>query len=83
MGTHGPIDDLLVITNSTFDDHPQKLEVVLNKLRKANLRCNAPKCGFALHEIEYLGYTLSRDGIKPQTGKVSVILALGVCGSGV
>ena len=31
------INDLLVITNSTFDDHLQKVEVVLNKLRKADL----------------------------------------------
>ena len=70
------INDLLVITNSTFDDHLQKVEVVLNKLRKANLRCNAPKCGFALQKNEYLGYSLSRDGIAPQPEKVSAVLAL-------
>ena len=70
------IDDLLVITNGTFEDHLRKVEVVLIKLKKANLRCNAPKCGFALHEIEYLGYKLTRDGIAPQPEKVSAILAL-------
>ena len=59
------IDDLLVITNSMFDDHLQNSEVVLNKLKKSNFCCNAPKYGFALHKIEYLRYTLSRDGIKP------------------
>ena len=40
------INDLLVITNRTFDDHLQKVEVVLNKLRKVKLHCNVPKCGF-------------------------------------
>lgn len=42
------IHDLLVITNGTFDDHFQKLEVVLNKVKKAKLYCNALKCGFSL-----------------------------------
>ena len=73
---HTYIDDLLVITDRTFDDHLQKVEVVINKLRKANVRCNAPKYIFGLHKITYLGYILSQDGIKPQPEKVSAILAL-------
>jgi hypothetical protein len=40
------------------------------------LRINAPKSTFATDEIEYLGYTLTQDGIKPQEQKVSAILAL-------
>ena len=58
------IDDPLVSTSSTFDDHLQKVEMVPNKLRKAKLRCNVPTCGFVLHKIGYLGYTLSWDGIN-------------------
>ena len=34
------------------------------------------KSNFALHEIEYLGYILTREGIKPQPEKVQAILAL-------
>ena len=49
------IDDLLIISNGTFEDHLKKLEEVLKRLKDANLRCNAPKCSFALKEIEYLG----------------------------
>ena len=40
------------------------------------MRINAPKSTFTTDEIEYLGYTLTRDGIKPQEEKVSAILAL-------
>ena len=70
------IDDLLIITKGTFDDHLSKLQEVLSRLQNAGLRINATKSSFALHEIEYLGYILTRDGIKPQPEKVQAILAL-------
>ena len=49
---------------------------MLFRLQKAGLRINANKSSFALHEIEYLGYILTREGIKPQQDKVQAILAL-------
>eukprot|EP00975_Prorocentrum_lima_P058756 12322940-Prorocentrum_lima.AAC.1 len=45
-------------------------------MRDAGLQVNAAKSNFAAKEIEYLGYTLSREGIKPQQSKVAAILAL-------
>ena len=59
------IDDLLVICNSTFQDHLVKLEVVLKRLNDAGLKINASKSFFAQSELEYLGYWISRDGIRP------------------
>jgi len=70
------IDDLLILSNSTFEDHLDKLGKVLQRLQDKGLRINAPKSTFATDEIEYLGYTLTRAGIKPQVEKVSAILAL-------
>jgi hypothetical protein len=70
------IDDLLILSSSTFEDHLDKLGKVLQRLQEKGLRINAPKSTFATDEIEYLGYTLTRDGIKPQEEKVSAILAL-------
>ena len=70
------IDDLLILSSSTFEDHLDKLCKVLHRLQEKGLRINAPKSTFATDEIEYLGYTLTRDGIKPQEEKVSAILAL-------
>ena len=37
---------------------------------------NARKSSFCAVETEYLGYVLSRDGLKPQPKKVQAILAL-------
>jgi len=45
-------------------------------LRDAGLKVNAAKSFFCTHEIEYLGYILTREGIKPQNKKVQAILAL-------
>eukprot|EP00974_Lingulodinium_polyedra_P018716 1812396-Lingulodinium_polyedra.AAC.1 len=70
------IDDLLLISSDTFEDHLEKLDTVLQRMRDAGLQVNAAKSNFAAKEIEYLGYTLSREGIKPQQSKVAAILAL-------
>ena len=70
------LDDLLVISKDSFEDHLVKLEAVLYKLREAGLKVNAPKSTFAVAECEYLGYVLTRDGIRPQSDKVEAILAL-------
>jgi len=70
------IDDLLVITTGTLEDHLEKLREVLRRLRRAGLKVNATKLFFCTHKIEYLGYILTREGIKPQPKKVQAILAL-------
>jgi hypothetical protein len=70
------MDDLLIITRETLDEHLQKMETVLTRLRDAGLKVNAAKSLFCAHEIEYLDYILNREGIKPQPKKVQAILAL-------
>jgi hypothetical protein len=52
------------------------METVLTRLCDAGLKANAAKSSFCAHEIEYLGYILTREGIKPQPMKVQAILAL-------
>jgi hypothetical protein len=70
------MDGLLIITRGILDDHLQKMETVLTRLRDAGLKVNVAKSLFCAHEIEYLGFTLTREGIKPQSKKVQAILAL-------
>jgi hypothetical protein len=70
------MDDLLIITRQTLDKHLQKMETVLTRLCDAGLKVNAAKSSFCAHEIEYLNYILTREGIKPQSKKVQVILVL-------
>jgi hypothetical protein len=70
------LDDLLTITKSNLSDHLDKLKKVLTRLREAGLKVNAEKSKFCAHETDYLGYILTRDGIKPQSKKIEAILAI-------
>ncbi len=52
------------------------METVLTRLLNAGLKVNVAKSSFCAHEIEYLGFILTREGIKPQLKKVQAILVL-------
>lgn len=67
------IDDLLVVTKNSLTDHLDKLDQVLKRLKDAGLKVNAVKSHFCQHELEYLGYWITREGIKPLPGKVAAI----------
>ncbi len=70
------MDDLFIIRRRTLDKHLQRMETVLTRLHDARLKVNAAKSSFCAYEIEYLGYILTRGGIKPQSKKVQAILVL-------
>jgi dihydroorotate dehydrogenase len=54
------LDDLLILTNSSFNDHLLKLEMVLARLLTAGMRLNISKSKFFAEQIEYLGYWITR-----------------------
>jgi hypothetical protein len=68
------LDDLLILTNSSFKDHLLKLEMVLARLSAAGMRVNISKSKFFAEQIEYLGYWITRQGIQPMRNKVEAIL---------
>jgi hypothetical protein len=70
------MDDLLIITRKILDKHLQRMETVLTRLHDAGLKVNAAKSSSCAHEIEYLNYMLTREGIKSQSKKVQAILML-------
>jgi hypothetical protein len=49
------IDDLLIITMGTFDEHLTSVEEVLKRLQNAKLRVNMRKSNFSQDKVEYLG----------------------------
>ena len=59
------LDDLLCLTKGNLDDHLDKLCVILDWLKAASLKCNAENSLFCQTQIEYLGYWITCDGIKP------------------
>ena len=70
------LDDLLIISRDSLEDHLEKLRCVLLRMQDAGLKINAAKSKFCALETEYLGYVLTQKGIKPQINKIQAILAL-------
>ena len=69
------IDDILIIQRAgeTEQDHLNKIEIVLQRLQDKGFRANLRKSFFMQKEVEYLGYLLTADGIKPQPKKVEAM----------
>jgi Reverse transcriptase (RNA-dependent DNA polymerase) len=56
------LDNVLVLTETCYNNPMQELEQVFAQLKSAGLQCNAQKCNFAVYETEYLGYNLTQTG---------------------
>ncbi len=61
------LDDLLCISKLSLEDHLENLEVVFRQLCNMGLKVNVENLTFCALEIQYLGYVLTRDSIKPQS----------------
>jgi hypothetical protein len=67
------LDDLLVISCSTFEGHLEKLEFILKILSDKGVRVNADKSTFCADKIKYLRYWISKSGIQSIPKKVEAI----------
>jgi len=63
------------VYSPTWSSHLQHLEVVLQLLRKHKLFAKLSKCSFGLTQVEYLGHTVSGQGVAVDASKVQVVLA--------
>ena len=70
------LDDILCVSDGTFEEHLKIVTEVIDRLRKKGMQINAKKCGWFRKEIEYLGYLVNQNGIQPMREKVEKILAL-------
>ena len=66
------IDDI-IIYSKTFAEHLVHLAQVFAALTKAGLRLSAKKTILGAHEVDYLGFRVGRDGLKPQDGLVKAV----------
>ena len=66
------IDDIL-ITGTTEEEHLQNIDKVLTRLGEEGLTLKKGKCQFLLDKVEYLGHSISEDGLQPTENKVRAI----------
>ena len=71
-GVYFYLDDVL-IASKTLSEHLTLIEKVIRILKNHNLKLNFNKCIFVVEELDFLGFTLTKVGIKPQKSKFQVL----------
>jgi hypothetical protein len=66
------IDNVLV-HSQTHEQHLKHLAAAIDKIGTANLRLSPKKCVFGSDSVEYLGHTLSGDGVRPGQHKAKAM----------
>ena len=66
------VDDI-AITGPNDEVHMKRVREVVNRLEAAGFRCRMEKCVFMAETIVFLGYEISKHGIKPKTCKVETL----------
>ena len=70
------LDDILIITKGTLDEHKKEIDKILHRLNEENLAISLQKCEFAKEEIIWLGLTITPNGVTPTKQKCDAITNL-------
>ena len=70
------LDDIIVVTRGSREEHEKKIFEILKKLEKAGYRASERKSEFFLNKTKWLGHEIDEMGIKPNKEKVKAILEL-------
>lgn len=66
--------DDICIFSCTATDHIRDVGVVLQRIINAGLKIHMSKCKWARREVEFLGFKVGRDGVKPMEDKVKAVM---------
>ena len=66
------VDDILIFSK-TKEQHKEHLAIVFEKIDKANMTLKLKKCKFFQESVKFLGFIISREGIKPDPNKTAPI----------
>ncbi len=69
------LDDILIFSSS-IEEHTQNINKIFSALRKHNLKIQVDKCKFFAKTTEFLGHTLTTEGIQPNLSKIENIQKL-------
>lgn len=66
------LDDI-VLFSRTPEEHLQRLECLLERLKEANLKLKPPKCKLFQRQVSFLGHIVSSEGISTDPEKIRLI----------
>ena len=67
------LDDLIIVTNG-LDEHVKVLEEIFKRFIDIGLTLKPSKCFFNVEKMDYLGFELSKQGLKPLKNKIEAIV---------
>ena len=67
------LDDILIHTSGTEEEHQASVEQVLERLMDHDLAINLSKSEFHVKEIVFLGYVINRSEVKIDGAKIKTI----------
>ena len=65
--------DNIIVMSETFEQHLERLEMVLTRLRSANLKVKPSKCHFFQEKVKFLGSVVSSAGVEPDPDKLKAV----------
>jgi transposase InsO family protein len=65
--------DDVIIFSETFNEHIDRLEKVLNRLRECDLKIKHSKCQLFRDRVKYLGHMVSHAGVETDKDKTSTL----------
>ena len=68
-GTQVYLDDVIV-SGRTREEHDRRLSDVMTRLAEYNVTLNKDKCRFGVSQIDFLGFSVSREGISVNPSRV-------------
>ena len=67
------LDDVLIYTEGTLEDHIRHVRTVLQRLLDRGLYVKLEKCEFHIEETRFLGFIISPTGIKMDREHIAII----------
>jgi len=66
------LDDIIVF-NRDLDSHFERLEILFQRLREAQLKLKPSKCQILRKQVSFRGYTVSQAGVGTDPDKVAAV----------
>ena len=66
------IDDVIIFSK-TLDEHIDRLQEILGRLKTAGLKLKPKKCHLFQHKVTYLGHMVSENGVETDPAKIEKV----------
>jgi hypothetical protein len=63
----------ILIYNKSWEEHVQRVDIVLQLLEQQKLYTKLSKFSFGVQEVEYLGHSVSHEGVKVDPDKIKAM----------